>query len=284
MAKFFDFLKIPYPFNDDLTQNTKFIFLISLILLLLVFLFQPFDLNTLNKEDKFLLIGGIIIVYFIGLSINLLLIPAFMSKKGLFKNWTVLKEILWNIWILFTLATGYFIYFRISGSFSFSFFILLKILIISAIPISILIPYNRNRLLHKHLQSALELNKYLEEKAHPTPKIVHLKSDYEKDDLSVDVNAVLFIRSANNYIEVFWKEKDKILSQLVRCTLKYAEDTFKNYPFIFKCHRAYIVNINYVEKVEGKSQGYTLYVGEGKHTITVSRNFITQFKELFYKL
>ena len=157
-------------------------------------------------------------------------------------------------------------------------------MIISAIPISILIPYNRNRLLRNHLQSALELNKYLEEKAHPTPKIVHLKSDYEKDDLSLDVNTLLFIRSANNYIEVFWKENDIVGSQLVRCTLRYAEETFKDYPFIFKCHRAFIVNINKVKKVEGKPQGYTLYLEDDTHTVTVSRNLIPQFKKLFYKL
>lgn len=284
MTKVFDFLKIPYPFNDDLTQNTKLIFLISLVLLVLLFLFQPFDISALNKEDKFLLIGGIIIVNFIGLSLNLLLVPAFLSKYNLFKNWTVFREIMWNIWILFTLATSYFIYFRLIGSFGFSAYILLKVLVISAIPISILIPYNRNRLLRNHLQSALELNKYLEEKAHPTPKIVHLKSDYEKDDLSIDVNKLLFIRSANNYIEVFWKEKDKILSQLIRCTLRYADEAFKDYPFIFKCHRAFIVNINHVKKVEGKPQGYTLYLEGDSHTVTVSRNLIPQFKKLFYKL
>ena len=53
-------------------------------------------------------------------------------------------------------------------------------MVISAIPISILIPYNRNRLLKNYLQSALELNTYLEEKANPIPKVVHLKSDYDK--------------------------------------------------------------------------------------------------------
>ncbi len=284
MAKPVSFFKIPYPFNDDLKQNTRLIFLISLVLLFLLFLFQPFDIYALNKEDRFSLIGGIIVVNFIGLSTNLLLIPAFLSKFNLFKNWTVFKEILWNIWILFTLVTSYFIYFRFIGPFGFSVYILLKVLFISAIPISILIPYNRNRLLKNHLQSALELNKFLEAKANPTPRIVHLKSDYEKDDLSIDVNTLLFIRSANNYIEVFWKEKDNILSQLVRCTMKYAEDAFEDYPYIFKCHRASIVNINHVKKVEGKSQGYTLYVGGNDHTVTVSRNFIPHFKNLFYKL
>ncbi len=284
MARIFDFLKKSYPFNDDLKQNTRLIFLISLVLFLLLFLFQPFNITALTRQEKYLLIGGLIVVNFLALSLNLLLIPSFLSQRGLFRNWNVLKEILWNIWITFTLAAGYFIYFGLTGSFSFNFFILIKILIISSIPISILIPYNRNRLLRSHLQSALELNKHLEKKANPSPEIVHLQSDYEKDDLSVDVNTLLYIHSASNYVEVYWEEKERIQHKMIRCTLSYAAEAFKDYPFIFRCHRTYIVNINKVLKVEGSSQGYMLYLSSGGHKVTVSRNYIPEFKELFYKI
>ncbi len=284
MAKWFKILKQSYPFNDDLKQNTKLIFVISLILFLLFFLFQPSDLNALNTHQKYSLIGGLIVVIFLGLSINLLLIPSFLSNTRLFKNWTVLKEIFWNIWIIFTIATGYFIYFQLFEYFSFSFYILVKVLIISAIPISILIPYNRNRLLRMHLQSALELNRYLKEKANPVPKIIHLRSDYEKDDLSVNVNDLLYIRSANNYIEVFWQGREGTHSRMVRCTLKNAEEASIDYPFIFRCHRAFIVNIYQIKRLEGNSQGYVLYVGDEEHSISVSRKYILPFKEIFYQV
>ena len=284
MAKWFEFLKKSYPFNDDLKQNTKLIFIISLILFLLYFLFQPFDIKTLNTQEKYSLIGGLIVVIFLGLSVNLLLIPAFLADKHIFKKWTVLKEIFWNLWIIFTIASAYFIYFQLIGYFSFSFYILIKVLIISAIPVSILIPYNRTRLLNMHLQSALELNRYLEEKANPLPKVIHLQSDYEKDDLSVDVNKLLYIRSANNYIEVFWQDRKGTHSRLVRCTLKTAEEASRDYPFIFRCHRAFIVNINQIRRLEGNPQGYVLYVGEEEHVLSVSRKYILPFKEIFYKV
>lgn len=284
MAKRLEFLKKSYPFNDDLKQNTKIIFVISLVLLLLFFLFHPFDIKNLNTQEKYSLIGGLIVVIFIGLSVNLLLIPAFLSGKRIFKKWTVLKEIFWNLWIIFTIASAYFIYFKIIGHFSFSLYILAKILVISAIPVSILIPYNRTRLLKMHLQSALELNRYLEEKTNPSPKVIHLKSDYEKDDLSVDVNELLYIRSANNYIEVFWQDRKGTHSRLVRCTLKTAEEASKDYPFIFRCHRAFLVNINQIKRLEGNSQGYMLYVGEEEHAISVSRKYILPFKEIFYQV
>ncbi|MCD6202084.1 MAG: LytTR family transcriptional regulator [Bacteroidales bacterium] len=283
MARVFDFLKKSYPFNDDLKQNIKLIFLISLVLFLLLFLFQPFNITALTRQEKYLLIGGLIVVNFLALSLNLLLIPSFLSQRGLFRNWNILKEILWNIWMIFTITTGYFIYFGLIGSFSFNFFILVKILIISSIPIAILVPYNRYRLLKSHLHSALELNKHLEKKANPLPEIVHLKSDYEKDDLSVDVNTLLYIHSASNYVEVYWEEKESIQHKMIRCTLRYAEEAFRDYPLIFRCHRTYIVNINKILKVEGSSQGYTLYVSSAGHKVTVSRNYIPEFKALFYK-
>jgi len=284
MAKWSKLLKRSYPFNDDFRQNTKIIFAISLILFVLFFLFRPFDINILDSQEKFFLIGGLIVVIFLGLSINLLLIPAFLANARLFKKWTVLKEIFWNIWIIFTIAAGYFIYFKLVGHFSFGFYILVKVLILSSIPVSILIPYNRNRLLRMHLQSALELNSYLKEKTNPLPKIIHLRSDYDKDDLSVDANELLFIRSANNYIEVFWQDRKGSHSQLVRCTLKCAEEAAREYPFIFKCHRAFIVNIHQIRRLEGNSQGYMLYVGEDQRPVSVSRKYISQFKELFYKI
>ncbi len=284
MAKWLESLKESYPFNDDLQQNTKLIFVISLILFLLFFLFQPFDIKTLSTQHKYSLIGGLIVVIFLGLSVNLLLIPAFLASARIFKKWTVLKEIFWNIWIIFTIASAYFIYFQFIGYFSFSFYILIKVLIISAIPVSILIPYNRTRLLRMHLQSALELNRYLEEKANPLPKVIHLKSDYEKDDLSVDVNDLLYIRSANNYIEVFWQDRKGTHSRMVRCTLKNAEEASMDYPFIFRCHRAFIVNIYQIKRLEGNPQGYVLYVGNEEYCISVSRKYLEQFKELFYKV
>ncbi len=283
MSKIFSFLKKSYPFNADLKQNTILIFVISLVLFLLLFLLQPFDIVSLTRKEKYLLLGGVIVVTFLALSINLLLVPALLAQRGVFKKWNVLKEILWNIWIMFTIIAGYYIYFGLIGSFAFDYIVFLKILFISAIPVSILIPYNRNRLLRSHLQSAIDLNRYLEKKAHSLQEIVHLRSEYEKDDLSVEVGSLLFIRSAGNYIEVFWQGDQTTHSRMVRCTMKNAQEAFKDFPYIFMCHRSYIVNVKQVRKVEGNSQGYVLYVGNDLQEVMVSRNYISRFKELFFE-
>jgi DNA-binding LytR/AlgR family response regulator len=87
------------------------------------------------------------------------------------------------------------------------------------------------------------------------------------------------IRSADNYIEVFWKDGDLIKRQLIRGTLQKAADLLEDYTYIFKCHRSFIVNINYIERVEGNSQGYKLFFEDIDFEIPVSKLSVNELKE-----
>ena len=88
------------------------------------------------------------------------------------------------------------------------------------------------------------------------------------------------MRSANNYIEVFWKEELGIKSQMVRCSLTKAEEILKDYKFIFKCQRSYLANVNYIDKIEGSQQGYRLFFDKIDFPIPVSKNYADKLKEL----
>ncbi len=110
-------------------------------------------------------------------------------------------------------------------------------------PITALIIINQNRMLRSRLKFANDINKKLKDHKLIQDKIIYFNSDYQKDSLAIKVNLLLFIRSANNYIDVFWKEGDIIKNQMVRCSMAYAEELLKEHKFIVKCHRSYIVNI-----------------------------------------
>jgi DNA-binding LytR/AlgR family response regulator len=148
------------------------------------------------------------------------------------------------------------------------------------IPIPILITINQDRLLRQNLKSALELNKKLQERKEINKQMVFFESDYNKDSLSIRVNSLLFVNSANNYIDICWLESDKVITQLVRSSLKKAEEILKDYKFIVKCHRSYLVNINHIDKISGSYQGYKLNIQNTDITIPVSQNYITKFKEM----
>jgi hypothetical protein len=275
-----EFLNKPYPFNDDLKHNTKVIFFISTGVFVFLFLFQPLQIDALATRDKYFLVIGMGITTFLSLSLNMLILPSLFPKILNGSSWNIKKEIFWDLWILFTVSVGYFLYYKALGIMEFGFDMIIKLILIAIVPISVLITFNRNRLLRTHLKSANELNKKLQEsKIHPD-KLVHFESDYQKDNLSIKVSMILLVRSANNYIEVFWKEGQVVKNQMVRYSLTKAEELLKENKFIFKCHRSYLVNIRNIDKIEGSSQGYRLFFEKVDFPAPVSKNYVEKLKEL----
>jgi hypothetical protein len=270
----------PYPFSDDLKHNTKIIFFTSLGVFAFLFLFQPFDINSLPVKERYYLLSGLAGITFLSLSINLLLIPSLFPKKFTSEGWNIKKEILWNLWILFTILVGYFFYTNSLGAMKFGFNMVIKLLLTAVVPLSVLIIVNHNKMLREHLKMADELSKKLKENKLIQEKIIHFNSDYQKDSLAINVSLLLFIRSANNYIEVFWKDVNSIRNQMVRCSMAYAEEILKEHKFIFKCHRSFIVNINFIDRIEGNSEGYKIFFENVAFPVPVSKNFVGRLREL----
>lgn len=270
----------PYPFNDDLKHNSKIIFFISIGVLLFLMLLQPFDISLLPIPEKYYLIIGFGVITFLSLSLNLLFIPSLFPKTFTSSKWNIKKEIFWNLWMLFTILTGYFFYCKTLGVLKFDFNMVIKLILTAIIPISGLIIINQNKMLRSHLKLADDINKKLKDNKLRQEEIIYFNSDYQKDSLAIKVSLLLFIRSANNYIEVFWKEADSVKNQMVRCSMANAEELLKEHKFIIKCHRSFIVNINYIDRFEGNLQGYKLHFENIDFPIPVSKNFASKLQEL----
>lgn len=270
----------PYPFNENLKHNAIVVFLISVGVPVFLLLLQPFGFSLLPRQDKYYLIIGFGVITFIALSLHLLYIPSLFPKTFTSSGWNVKKEIFWNLWILFTILTGYFFYTKILNVFKFDFNLVIKLILTAIIPLTALIVINQNRMLRSRLKISDDINKKLKDHRLLEEKIVYFSSDYQKDSLAIKVYQLLFIRSANNYIDIFWKEGDIVRNQMVRCSMAYAEDLLKEHKFIVKCHRSYMVNINHIDRFEGNLQGYKLYFEKLDNPIPVSKNFAGRLREL----
>ena len=273
-------LNKPYPFNDDFKQNARTIFIISTGVFLFLFLFQPLQIDMLATREKYFLVIGLGIITFLSLSLNLLIMPSLLPKIFIHRNWTIKKEIFWDLWILFTVSVGYYLYYKALGIMVFGFDVIIKIILIAIVPTSVLITFNRNRLLLTHLRTAQEINRKLHDNREIPEKLVHFVSDYQKDTLSVKVSQILLIRSASNYIEVFWKQGGQGSHQMIRYSLTNAEEVLKEYKFIMRCHRSYLVNVNHIDRVEGNSQGYRIYFETIDFAVPVSKNYVNKLREL----
>ncbi len=277
------FLNKPYPFNDNFNHNLKVIFGISLGIFLFLQFFQPFELQSIESPNKtYIFLGGSIITL-IALAFNLLVLPAIFPRLLSSENWKIKKEILWNLWILFTIGIGLFFYCQFVDFLDFNIFLIVKILLISIIPVALLITINQDRLLKANLKTATELNKEVSDYQNgveaPRQQIICFISDNEKERIEIDINDLLFIRSANNYIEIFRKSENDYNKHLLRSSLQKAENTLKDFTFIFKCHRTSIININNIKEITGNSQGYKLKFENIKEEIPVSRSYSKELKK-----
>jgi len=62
--------------------------------------------------------------------------------------------------------------------------------------------------------------------------------------------------------------------------MKQAEEAVAACPFIVRCHRAFLVNVSTVVKVDGNSQGYRLRLEGCKDEVPVSRAYSKEVKTL----
>ncbi|MFK5982899.1 MAG: LytTR family DNA-binding domain-containing protein [Flavobacteriaceae bacterium] len=143
--------------------------------------------------------------------------------------------------------------------------------LVGALFITILIPINFNRLKVKNNNNANALNYNLKDNTTTTKEV---KNSIKIDDLELDINQFMFAKSEGNYLEIYLNQQhpDKVL---LRVTLKNLEALLRTYPNIIKTHRSYLVNCNYIEKINGNAQGYQLHIN--KYIAPVSRNMIANF-------
>ncbi len=276
-----DLLNKPYPFNDDLRHNAKIIFFISIGVLIFLLLFQPIDYSSYSNIDIFYLITGLAASTFLTLSLNLIILPSLFPKAFIQRKWNIKREIVWNIWILFSISVSDFLFYsRLFEVIDISFGLIGKILLLGFLPVAVLIIINQDRLLRSYLKSAIRLNIKLKDNKSVKEKFVYFESEYQKDSLTVKVDAFILARSADNYIEVFYNSNNEVKSQMVRSTLKKAEELFREFDFIFKCHRGFIINKNYIEEISGSSQGYKLHFKKIDFPVLVSQIYINEFKKM----
>ncbi|MCK5741597.1 MAG: LytTR family transcriptional regulator [Chlorobi bacterium] len=224
-------------------------------------------------------IGAMSLLTFIALSFNLLVLPSILPK--LFKPpWTIIKEIIWNSWIVMTVSALIVIYYQYLDILDFSFMFALEAALYGCLSVSVLIVINRDRLLRDNLKTATELNEKIQIRNEFGTNMVFFASEYMKDKLAIAADSILLIRSANNYIEVFWKEGDTVNNKMLRSSLSKTCDLLIDYKNLFKCHRSYIINVERIVKIEGNYQGYKVNLSDIDFSIPVSQSYKSRLQEL----
>ncbi len=107
----------------------------------------------------------------------------------------------------------------------------------------------------------------------PKEGIITFFDDKGEMKLSIKKESLLYIESADNYVEIWYLGKMGVSNYLLRNTLKAIEEKFDN-TNIIRCHRSFIVNCDQVKVAKKGKNGVVLDLGIDKiPEIPVSKNY-----------
>ena len=277
-----DFLNRPYSFNDDLKYNLRLSTGISIGMFLFYLFFQPLDLRDEDFNNRLVIIAGFGFITFFLLGLNLIFLPLIFPKFFQTGKWNIIRDIILNAWIWILISTAYTFYARYVGLIEITAHSMFKILLLGLAPVAIMVVANQNKILKRYLQNALELTKILDKDENEHGEHIEevtIESDNKSESLIVKPKNLLLIKSANNYVEVFWNEEEGIRKKLIRNTLSNVENQLIKFPEIIRCHRTALVNKFYIEKKFSSSGGLQLKLRGMEEVIPVSRQYAFKIKE-----
>lgn len=283
-----NFFTEPYPI--DTRYNGKIAVITALFVSFFLVFFEPFGLANINIEYKKTVLAGYGLVTLIVLLANIVLLPKYFKKIFSKNNWTIGKQIIYLIWILFCIGIGIYLYSNLIfqlGLFNLRTLISFELFSIGIgiIPIVIIILWKKNSLLKEHLKSAQKLNLKL---INSTPKneldiVLKFTSYNQKDRIEIPKKNILFIESQGNYCFIYYLDKDKLKKKILRASLKSLLDQIPENIGLMRSHRAYIINPDQIYQIKGNAQGYKLLFNGTTKEASVSRTYIRAFKALINK-
>ncbi len=279
------FFRQAYPFVKDIPKIVRTNFLIGLFIALFLVIFQPFGTNLWEDEYKVLKLFGYGMVTFAMSTLLGVLLITFYPIEKLENNWTIGKELLMFVGVLLFISVGNLFYANLINiaNFTISSFLGISttVILLGMFPILASVMLKHNKYLALNSREAQEISedlkgyqvKTLHEDHHQD--WIKFLAENEKDEISLMADQLLYIESADNYCNIVSLEQGAQQKTLMRSSLKRVESQI-NYPYILRCHRSYIVNLNQVQSITGNAQGYRLHFKNENGSVAVARNYAAQ--------
>ncbi|MEX0313330.1 MAG: LytR/AlgR family response regulator transcription factor [Allomuricauda sp.] len=111
-----------------------------------------------------------------------------------------------------------------------------------------------------------------------TNNMLIIKGENDKIILAIKYEQLLYIKSAGNYLELFYQKGEQIAKELVRGSLKDLEDDIKD-PSIVRIHRSHMVNMDHIASIKKTRKGYTISLKQiPEKVLVVSSGYREIFK------
>jgi len=294
MQQWINRLKQPFPCEYDLTYKVRMAAFFGVFVFLFLLVFKPFELDEFGTSHLAFISGIYGLITFGCVLFCSSLAPILFPRVFTDTRWTTGKQILFTAFIIFTVGLVNYIlsplFVNTELTWRDAFWFQGITLAVSIFPVSLFVLSRQRQLSKRFSTEALVIEKELQEKLAEHPALeevptvlsnkITLLGDYQDEKLDLYLDDIYLVTSASNYIKIYHLQKEKLVYSILRSTLKKAEDALLPYPAFFRCHRAYIVNLEKVEHVAGNAQGYKVKIREHDTVIPVSRNLSNSFSDV----
>jgi hypothetical protein len=255
-------------YKDVKSKREKFVSILvfGLFIFLFLFIFKPFGLGQLKQGQLFLVTLGFGLVTTFVLFIVKFLIEPVVSIN----NWTLGKSLIWNI--LITICIGVSNYFYMILIFDqvfvikYFFYSIWTAILVGAIPVTI-----------SYITSFNKIYKTALEKAAVSPEEVLwenevvIRAGNPKNEFRCNPKSIVYLCSNDNYVTIVTVKADVQSKTTIRGTLRSAESELRKCRRLLRCHKCYIVNLDFVERLTGHNQNMKIKLFPSGTEIPVSR-------------
>lgn len=258
---------------------------ISFGVFIFILFFQPFPIESFDFNNRLIYVAGLGAIIFITMLAIKTVFFLVVDEEPSSITRPALPTFLSGLCMLVISSLGFAFYVRYVGKVHISFYMMIKIILICLGPPVIFRIYDMIHMLRHHNDLLIKEKKTIQKQVEKFEedylnKTISFASDSGTDSLNLLIADVAFIRSADNYVEIVYREVDVFRKKLIRNTLKGIEKQIKDYTNFIRCHRICIVNSHFIEKLNRNYSSFWIVIKDYEEKIPVSRQYLLKIKEV----
>lgn len=270
---------------QELKDEFRLLLTISFSVFLFVLFFQPFPFQVSDLNNNLLIVAGVGAIIFFFIALIRIVIPWLFAINDHAKKEKFFPSYFDGFMILVLSSLAVIFYIRYVGGVNLTFYITFKAIIICLAAPVILGIHDSFREMRDHnavlIAERKEVQKQIERYEEDIlNKTIEFVSENVSENFSLLIGEIAFIRSADNYVEIVYREGETFKKKLLRNTLRNIETQLNQYTNFIRCHRISIVNVHYIDKLNKISNNYWLTIKDYDEQIPVSRQYLLKIKDV----
>ncbi|WP_420321412.1 LytR/AlgR family response regulator transcription factor [Flagellimonas sp.] len=271
MKNFTEALKHRIPYLDSIRNRFVLIGFVSLFSLIFLLVYLPFNMDELDTGQiyEYILYGtGVLIVTQFGVRKLIRLNHLKLFSLVLFAFFEILL-ISYIFHLLYGPALG-------TSSEKWNDFIITirQVGPVMVVPYILILAYFWT---NEKVNKVAELENKFVVPQKENSKMLVIKGENDKIELAIKYEQLLCIKSAGNYLEIFYLSGDQVVKTLVRGSLKEMENNINDASMV-RVHRSHMINITHISSAKKTKKGYTITVNHlPTETFAVSSGYKDDF-------